>query len=364
MMVSFFGAYDPAYPRNSVIKKGLRLNGVEVAECHVQPKYKFWLRYPFLIIRCLGHLLKYDIFFVPEFCQKDVPLAKILSVLSSKKVIFDPLAPRFETKITDWKRKPLGSWQARWNLKIDSWAFKLSDLILADTHAHKNYYCQNYSIPPEKVEILPVGYDDELYRLPAVVRKEEQFTVLFFGSFLPLHGVELILEAARIISSEEPSIRFRFIGSGQTLPRARALASEFGLSNVQFEGWLPQRELPRRIASSAICLGIFGKTEKARRVVPHKIFQAMAMRKPVISARTPAVEEFFKHGENIFLVDELEPGLLAKAILELRRNTDLREKIAEKGFELVNSDFSPKAIGRILMSIIEKHFKAQIEGKV
>jgi glycosyltransferase involved in cell wall biosynthesis len=133
---------------------------------------------------------------------------------------------------------------------------------------------------------------------------------------------------------------------------------------VKFEGWLPQHALPQRIASSDICLGIFGKTEKARRVVPHKIFQAMGMRKPVITAQTPAVEEFFKHRENIFLVDELEPELLAKAILELRRDADLRERIAEKGFELVSRDFSPKAIGRALIGIIEKNFKAHTERKM
>ena len=354
MIVCFFGAYDPAYPRNSVIKKGLRLNGVDVAECRVQPKYKFWLRYPLLISRSLSFLLKRDFFFVPEFCQKDVPLAKILSLAASKKIIFDPLAPRFETKITDWKRRPPGSWQARWNFKIDSLAFKLSDLVLADTHAHKDYYWRNYGIPAEKVEVLPVGYDDELYRPTAAKRKAEPFTVLFFGSFLPLHGVELILEAAKIISAEEASVSFKLIGSGQTLPRASALASKLGLSNVEFEGWLPQSELPQRIAASDICLGIFGKTEKAGRVVPHKIFQAMGMRKPVITARTTAVEEFFMHGENIFLVDALEPELLAEAILKLKKDANLRETIAEKGFDLVSRDFSPKAIGSILLRIIER----------
>jgi glycosyltransferase involved in cell wall biosynthesis len=356
MKVCFFGAYDPAYPRNSVIKKGLRLNRVDVSECHLQPKYKLWLRYPLLISRSLGFLLKHDFFFVPEFCQKDVPLARFLSLAASKKIIFDPLAPRFETKITDWKRKPPGSWQARWNFKIDSWAFRLSDLVLADTRVHKDYYCRNYGIPPEKVEILPVGYDDELYRPSALKRKEEPFTVLFFGSFLPLHGVELILEAAKIISAEEAAVRFRLIGSGQTLPAASALASKLGLSNVEFEGWLPQRELPQRIAASDICLGIFGKTEKARRVVPHKIFQAMGMRKPLITARTPAIEEFFTHGENIFLVETLEPELLAEAILELRKDADLRETIAKKAYELVSKEFSPEAIGRTLLRIIERNF--------
>ena len=74
-------------------------------------------------------------------------------------------------------------------------------------------------------------------------------------------------QAAGIISKEDPSIEFKLIGSGQTFPHVRDLATELHLENIQFEGWLPQRELPQRIASADICLGIFGKTEKAGRVV-------------------------------------------------------------------------------------------------
>jgi glycosyltransferase involved in cell wall biosynthesis len=359
MRLCFFGAYDPEYPRNSVIKKGLRLNGVEVSECWLPPKYKFWLRYPLLASRYLSSCTRYNVFFVPEFCQKDVPLAKILSLFSSKKIVFDPLAGRFETKIIDWKRKPLDSWQARLNFKIDYWAFRLSDLILADTQAHKDYFCQQYRLPSEKIEVLPVGFDDDLFRPSTTAKKENRFTVLFFGSFLPLHGVDCILEAAKIVFSVDPSIQFKLVGSGQTLLLAKDLASKLGLSSVLFEGWLPQSELPHKIASSDICLGIFGKTEKAERVVPHKIFQSMGMRKPVITGRTPAIEEFFSHRENIFLIPESNPDLLAQAILELKRDEDLREGIAERGYRLVRDKFSPKAIGRALIKILENNFIIQ-----
>jgi glycosyltransferase involved in cell wall biosynthesis len=355
MRLCFFGAYDPGYPRHTVIKKGLRLNGVEVSECWLPPKYKFWLRYPLLASRYLSSYAGHNVFFVPEFCQKDVPLSKILSIFSSKKIVFDPLAGRFETKIIDWKRKPVNSWQARLNFKIDFWAFRLSDLILADTQAHKDYFCQKYGLPSKKVEVLPVGFDDDLFRPFAAEGKEKLFTVLFFGSFLPLHGVDCILEAAKIVSSEEPSIQFRLVGSGQTLPLAQDLASKHGLSSVLFEGWLPQSVLPHKIASSDICLGIFGKTEKAKRVVPHKIFQSMGMRKPVITGRTPAVEEFFSHRENIFLIPESNPDLLAQAILKLKRDEDLREGIAERGYRLVSHKFSPEAVGRTLIKILEKN---------
>ena len=354
MRICFIGAYDPEYPRNAVIKKGLRLNGAEVLECRLRPGYKFWLRYPLLLSQYISSYAKHDIFFVPEFCQKDVPLAKIVSLSTSKKVVFDPLSPRYETKITDWKRKPPDSWQARWNFNIDYWSLKLSDLVLADTQAHKDYYCQRYNLPSKKIEVLPVGYDDDLYKPSAIVKKGNGFRVLFFGSFLPLHGVDVIIQSAKIISGKDPSIQLVIIGSGQTMPLAETLVSELGLNNIEFEGWLSQSMLPKKIATSDVCLGIFGRTEKARRVVPHKIFQSLGMRKPLITTRTTAVEEFFSHRENIFLIPEPHPELLAQAILELKRDLDLRERIAERGYQLVSGNFSPGAIGRVLIRVLEK----------
>lgn len=356
MRLCFFGAFDPDYPRNAVIRRGLRLNGVEVSDCGLWPHRKFWMRYPVLLYRFFRSCSKRSLFFLPEFCQKDVPLAGFLSFLTSRRVIFDPLASRYETKITDRKRKPPDSWQARWNKTIDSWAFELSDLVLADTKAHKEYYCREYGVSPGKVDVLPVGYDDKLYRSAVPKKKGSQFTVLFYSSFLPLHGAEAVVEAARIVSKEDASIAFRLIGSGQTRPRVQALASEMKLDNVAFENWLPQRELPRRIAGADLCLGIFGKTEKAGRVVPHKIYQSMGMGKAVITARTPAVEEFFSHGKNIFLVSEPYAENLAQAVFELKKDTGLREKIAANGHQLVRQEFSPRAIGRLLVRIIEKKY--------
>ena len=359
MRLCFFGAFNPDYPRNAVIRRGLRLNGVELSDCGLWPYRKFWMRYPILLYRFFQSCSKRSVFFLPEFCQKDIPLAGFLSLLTSRRVIFDPLASRYETKITDWRRKPPDSWQARWNKTIDSWAFELSDLILADTQAHKEYYCREYGISPEKVEVLPVGYDDELYKPAAGKKQGNRFTVLFYSSFLPLHGAEAVVDAARIVSMEDASIAFRLIGSGQTLPRVRALASEMKLNNVAFEKWLPQRELPRRIAGADLCLGIFGKTEKAGRVVPHKIYQSMGMGKAVITARTAAVEEFFSHGENIFLVPEPYAKNLAQAVLKLKRDVGLRERVAASGHQLVSQEFSSQAIGRSLVRIIEKKFAVE-----
>ena len=365
MSWTFLGAYNPAYARSAVIRRGLKLCGLDVRECRVLPKFKFWARYPLLLLKYFILTRKTsvapdsgpspDFLFVPEFCQKDVPLAKGLSLLAASNLIFDPLASRYETKIVDWKRRPPDSLSAWWNFKIDVAAFRLADLILADTAAHRDYYCRTYGLDAEKIEVLPLGYDDEFFK-PARRKPEQNLKVLFYGSFLPLHGVETIAEAARIVAVEDASIRFRLAGSGQTLPQVREAVETCGLRNVEFLGWLSLTRLRGIIAESDICLGLFGRTEKAARVVPHKIYQSLGMQKAVITARTPAVEEFFRHRENLFLCDEPLAESLARAILELKEDVSLRERIALNGFQLVKERHSPKTVALRLLDIVQRHF--------
>ncbi len=355
MRITFFGAYDPAYPRSSVIRRGLRLNGVDVVECRTSPHFKFWVRYPLLM---LGRRRSPDYLFVPEFCQKDMPLAGFLGLLTARKVIFDPLAARFETKIVDWRWRSTDAPAAWWNFQIDRAAFASAGLILADTAAHKSYYCEMYGLKPAKVEVLPLGYDDEFFRPrgdaagPGTGVRAGRFEVLFYGSFLPLHGAEVIVEAARIMAAKDPSVHFKLIGSGRTLSAVREAAA--GLTNVEFLGRRPAGELPALIEAADVCLGIFGRTDKARRVVPHKIFQSLGMGKALITARTPAAEEFFKHEETLFFCDEPLAESLAAAVLKLKNDAVLRDRIADRGFALVRENYSPKAIGRRLLEIIAR----------
>lgn len=357
MKITFFGAYDPAYPRNSVIRKGLRLNGADIKECRAPMNLKFWARYPSLFFRRHG---RPDYLFVPEFCQKDMPLAALLGRLSAAKVIFDPLAARFETKIVDWGWKSTDSPAAWWNARIDRAAFASAGLILADTAAHKNYYCENYGVSPDKIEVLPIGYDDDLFKPretaagAAAAARAGRFEVLFFGSFLPLHGADVIAEAAGIVAAKDPSIRFTLIGAGRTFEAVRAKAA--GLKNIEFLGRRPPGRLPGLIDAADLCLGIFGRTDKARRVVPHKVFQSLGMRKALITARTPAAEEFFEHKRDLFFCDEPLAESLAAAVMTLKDDAALRERIAAGGYGLVKESYTPQAIGRRLLEIIHRRF--------
>lgn len=359
MRFYFTGAYDPLYPRNAILRRGLRELGDEVVELRGSPRLRFWLRYPQLGWRASRAVdAAPAVFFVPEFCQKDVPLAHFISRVMGRPLVFDPLAARYETKILDWRRQAPSSLQAWWNFRIDRWAFSGSDLILADTEAHKAYYCSAYRLDPGKVAVLPVGYDETLFTPERFGRpeKERPFTVLFCGSFVPLHGVENIVEAARLVGKTDPDVRFVLVGSGQTYPRARRLAEEHGLTNCEFRGRQPLERVPGEYASADIALGIFGTTEKARRVVPHKVYQALGMGRPVVTALTPAAVEVLKDGETARLCAEPYGESLAAAVLELKANKALRAKLGKNGLRLARDRYGAKSIAGLLKTILKERF--------
>ncbi len=359
MRFYFTGAYDPLYPRNAVLRRGLTELGDEVVELRGSRRFRFWLRYPQLGWRASFAVdARPAVFFVPEFCQKDVPLARFMSRVMGIPLVFDPLAARYETKILDWRRRPPTSLQAWWNFRIDRWAFGGSDLILADTEAHKAYYCSAYGLKAEKVAVLPVGYDEVLFDPERVggPTADRPFTVLFCGSFLPLHGVENIVEAARLVGRADPGVRFVFVGSGQTLPQAQKLAEEHGVHNCEFRGWQTLERIPAEYASADIALGIFGTTEKARRVVPHKVYQALGMGRPVITAATPAAAEVLTDGKTARLCGEPYGESLAAAVLELKEKKALRTKLGKNGLSMVRERYSAKPTALRLKRILEERF--------
>lgn len=360
MRVCFFGGYNPGYIRNVIIKEGLIKNGVKVMECHTKSKFKFWLRYPILFFRHLKFfLIKYDFIFVPAFRHKDVPLAKLLGLLTNKPVVFDPLVSRYETKVVDQKKVAPYSIQARHNFRIDKLSFKLADIVLVDTAAHADYYAREFGINRNKFSRVPVGVPDELFSLfktgdKEKNRKENNFLVQFFGSFLPLQGIEYIVRAARIVEIRDKNIRFELIGSGQTFPMIKRLVEELELKNITLRDWVPFNELPEVISRAHICLGIFGNTGKALRVVPNKVFQCLSLKKPVITGRTPAILEYFVDRKNIFLCEVANADSLANAIMLLKDNGKLRRKTAENGYKLIQENFTSELIGRQVKEILSK----------
>ena len=348
--IVFFGGYDPGYPRNSIIGKGLERLGVPVASCNAGKRRKIFTRYPILAARRLASRRGRDILFLPEFRHKDVPLAWILAKLSGGRVVFDPLVSRYETRVMDRGDAVDGSFQSRHNRNIDRMSMRLPDLLLSDTDAHARFYSREFGVDRGRIRVLHIGFDDDYFHQSPPRRADGIFRVLFYGSYLPLHGVDTIVGAAAILVGAPVS--FTLVGGGQTFSDAKQRSSASGSQNTRFVDYVAPGELESMIAGSDIVLGIFGKTEKTQMVIPNKVFQAMAVGRAVISCESPAMGELFTDRENIITVPAGDSAGLAQAVESLRADAPLREKVARNGCSLVRNGYSPVSVARRFLDIL------------
>ena len=169
--------------------------------------------------------------------------------------------------------------------------FGAADLVVADTEAHAEL--------PRRARRRPTASRSASSARRSASssrgwRGAERFTCLFVGKLIPLHGLETILEAARLA----PELRFRVVGSGQLERAARRPAAERRLDVP----WLDYEQLPAELRAAGCALGIFGTSAKAARVIPNKAFQALACGTPLVTADTPAARELLVDGESALLV--------------------------------------------------------------
>jgi glycosyltransferase involved in cell wall biosynthesis len=207
-------------------------------------------------------------------------------------------------------------------------------MLILDTSEYAAWFTKNYNVNQNRFRLIPTGADDRIFE-PSFDKLEEdgKFRVLYAGTYIPNHGVTYIIEAARALKSE-PMIEFELIGEGPDLKSALVLADTYSLSNVRFIQWLSKDELITHINCADVCLGAFGNTPQSLMTVQNKIYEAIAMAKPLISGDSPAIRQIFKHQEHIYLCRREDGQSIAEAIVALWKNPSLRNTIAQNGYNL------------------------------
>ncbi|MEM3433307.1 MAG: glycosyltransferase, partial [Candidatus Methanomethyliaceae archaeon] len=285
----------------------------------------------------------YDVMVLGYPGQLDVPLARVLTWLRKRPLVLDVFMSIYliaqERGLTE--RSPL---TARLLYLLEKVACSLPDLLIIDTEEYVAWFNRVYGINPSRFRLVPTGADDRIFRPVSVEKKDHLFRVLYYGSFIPNHGVTYIIEAARLLQ-DEPDIRFELIGDGPEKARAMALAQQYNLTNVVFENWLDQEELVQRAATADVILGAFGTTPQSLMTVQNKIYEGLAMGKPVITGDSPTVRKIMKPGVHILLCQRENPSSLAEAIQTLRRAPNLCEALSKDGHELFSRFFTPFKLG-------------------
>lgn len=375
--VLYFGIYSRgcAFPRSNNIIRGLRTIGVDVLEVHaaidgsfrrradaarsliaaagfalqllwsmVELTWKFF-RLPPADAVIVGH---------PGYCH--IHLARLLVRLSRQRprLVYDSFIPLFDAIVNDRGLIRPSSRPARLLHAFEAACLRCADVCLVDTKAQRRYLTQEFALPPEKLYCVQVGPTIRpIFAQPAATSATEAFRVVFVGTFIPLQGIEVIIAAARRLQGQR-AISFRIVGSGQLEGPIRRLAARCGADNVEFTGWIETDRLGTLLRTHHLALGVFGTTAKAARVIPSKVYDVCAAGMPFISADTPAMREVFTHLVDAYLVPAGDPAALAAAILHLRDDPDLRQRLAAGAFEVGRTHFSAERIGRQALAAVRR----------
>ncbi|MFO7624069.1 MAG: glycosyltransferase, partial [Anaerolineales bacterium] len=342
--VCYFGTYRSEYSRNRIMIEGLRQAGVQVIECHeqlwkgipdrVEAASGGWLRPTFWwrVIRAYWRLLKrhrqiqdYDVMVVGYPGQLDVFLARILTRRRRKPLVWDVFMSIYliavERGLEQRSRISVNLLKS-----VERRALNKPDLLIQDTQAYVGWFEKTYGISPDRFRLVPTGADDRIYRPQWVKREDNIFRVVYYGTFIPNHGIDQMITAASLLA-DDPSICFTFIGDGPEREAAQARSQQLGLKNIEFLPWMEQTELASQAARADVILGAFGTTPQSLMTVQNKIFEGLAMGKAVITGDSPAVRAAMRHGEHVFLCERENPLVLTQAIQALRDFPEMHQRM-------------------------------------
>ncbi|MEH7059724.1 glycosyltransferase family 4 protein [Bacillus wiedmannii] len=338
------------YSRNRVMvdRGNLKIKEVQIGKGNIL------LRYIKIFFQTLFALIKYKtkVVYIPAFNQVNAPIIILLSKIFRKKIVVDILVSEYDTIVEDRKLVPKGSLKAKKAYFLDQICLKYADVLICDTELHKKYFIEKFGCSAEKISVIPVGAEGHFTYIPQK-SSNETFRVVFYGGFSPLHGIDVILNAAAELK-DEPNISFTLVGNGQTKQHMVNLADKLNLENITFIDRVNYEELPLFLSEFDVGLGIFGETDKAKRVVPNKVYQVAACRLPVITTETPGIKEVFTNNDNIILVSSqgLAAKNLANAIKNLKDNSEWKAEIAMNGYNLMKDQYSVPQIRSMFNSLI------------
>lgn len=342
--VLFWGNYDADYSRNRIIAWAFQQLGWQINSYRSNKP-----RWAYLKARVTG-VSKPDLVFVPAFCQKDILPAIRFARYHHIPVMADPLISLYDTRVFERKTISEHSYEAKKLFQQEQLAYQALDSLLLDTEAHLIYFRDTFNLDTQKITVVPVSAEESIFTADNISKypNSNKLEVLFYGSFIPLQGVEVIADAIKLC---QKNINWHFIGGKKSHLREKIQESLSDFDNVTFEDDIAYDQLPSRIKQADVILGVFGISNKTARVIPNKVYQALACGRLVVTCNGPYPKETIgTHATTgIIFTPQGDAQALSKVIDNLAYQTTHNiQKGGQDALQLYTQYFSNKYVQQTL----------------
>jgi len=230
---------------------------------------------------------------------------------------------------------------------LDSFLMRRFDRILVISRAFREILIKKRGVKAEKITVISNFQDvnfikpmDKKNTFSTEFNIDNDFVVLFAGNMGYAHGLEYVIEAAKILSKEE-RIKFVFIGRGDFRNKIENISREYGLKNTVFLPLQPYKNMPLVWAScDAAIISLRKGFEKVSS--PSKLFGIMASGRPALAMLDNGsdISDIISRANCGICVPAESPKLLVESVMRLFSNTDLKLLMGKNGRRYAIENYS------------------------
>jgi len=239
--------------------------------------------------------------------------------------------------------------------KIEIFLYHNADGIVAVTKSFKDELVSR-GIDHNKIDVITNGADLSLYNIEekdqallSELALNDKFIIGYIGTHGMAHSLDFVMNA--IAEIEDKEIHFLFIGNGAEKQNIMDIAEKLELENITFLDSVPKKETVKYLSIIDVSLSPLKKSDVFKGVIPSKIFEAAAMKKPILLGVEGEAEGIIKrYSSGVCYEPENKKDFLEK--IDLLKND--RELYAElqKGCAVMAKDFNRKVLADEMLEIV------------
>ena len=240
---------------------------------------------------------------------------------------------------------------------LEKFVYKKADHIVPVTFAFKRHI-EKHGGDASKITVIRNGVNFDLFKLQErnseyarSLGVESKFVASYVGTHGMAHGLNVILDAAEKLK-DKPNIVFLMIGDGAEKATLLKEKKKRQIDNVIMLDQQPKQAMPNIWSISDISLVLLKKQDLFLTVIPSKIFETMAMKKPMILGVRGESQALIEEGNAGICIEPENVDELVAAVVKLSEDSDAYQQYAENGYTFVQKDFDRKKLANQYEAIL------------
>lgn len=250
---------------------------------------------------------------------------------------------------------------------LEQLAYRRADRIVSVTDSFVPHIAERGGAG--KISVFKNGADLNYFK-PEAGREEFKETLGFEGRFVAAyvgthgmaHALDTVLDAAKLLSNDR-RIGFLLVGDGAERARLVARAEAMKLDNLRIVGQLPKTEMHRVWTATDVSLILLKKNDLFKTVLPSKMFEAMAMERPIVLGVEGEARELLEEAGAGIAITPQSANEMAAAVVKLADDPELAVRLGRQGGAYVREHYDRTKLARRYLDLLESVIGKSGAGK-